>query len=190
MKNRKLNLYVLIHTESHYNAKRLFTGHIDSVLTDKGHQQARKLAQKLADKKIDIAYTSSLKRAKQTLKHILKYHPNTKVVVDERIIERDYGDLSGKSKVKYRKQHARLYPIYHRSYETPPPGGESMIKVEKRVLSFLQEVIDNMKKNNLNALIVAHGNSIRPIIRYFEGLTAEEMMKLENYRLRIFNYKV
>ena len=189
-KDKYLNIYVLIHTETYYNEKRLFSGHIDSMLTDRGHKQAMSLAKELADKKIDTAYISPLKRTKQTLKHILKYHPKTKVVVDRRIIERDYGNLSRKSKVKYRRDHPDLYPIYHRSYETPPPGGESMIDVEKRVLSFLKEVIENMKKHNLNALIIAHGNSVRPIIRYFEGLTKEEMMKLESYRLKVFNYKV
>ncbi len=128
---KKLNLYVLVHTESRYNEKRIFSGRIDSVLTKKGHKQAESLAKELAGKKIDIAYTSPLKRAKQTLKHILRHHPETKVIVDKRIIERDYGELSRKSKVKYRREHPELYPIYHRSYETPPPGGESMIEVEK-----------------------------------------------------------
>ncbi len=188
--DKKLNLYVLIHTESRYNQKRLFSGHIDSVLTSKGHNQAESLAKKLFKKKIELAFTSPLKRAKQTLKHILKYHPETKVFIDKRIIERDYGKLSRKSKVKYKKEHPDLYPVYHRSYKTPPPGGESMVEVEKRVLSFLKEVIEKMKKEKKNALIVAHSNSIRPIIRYFENLSPDEMMKLENYRLKIFNYKI
>lgn len=188
--NNELNLYVLIHTESYYNAKRLFSGHINSRLTEKGHKQAQELAQKLADKKIDIAYISPLKRTRQTLKHILKYHPKTKIIVDERIIERDYGNLSRKSKVKYRKEHPDLYPTYHRSYDTPPPDGENIKDVEKRVLSFIKDVVDKMKKEKINVLIVAHSNSIRPIVRYFENLTIDEMMQLENYQLKIFNYKI
>lgn len=191
MKNTKnLNFYVLIHTESFYNEKRLFSGRIDSVLTKKGHEQAKLLAEKLANKEINLAYTSPLKRTKQTLKHILMYHPEAKVIVDKRIIERDYGELSRKSKVKYKRENPDLYPIYHRSYSTPPPGGESMREVEKRVLSFIKEVISNMKKDNINVLVVAHSNSIRPIIRYFEKLSENEMMNLENYRLKIFSYKV
>ena len=189
-KDKYLNIYVLIHTETHYNEKRLFSGHIDSLLTKKGHEQAKSLANKLNDKKIDIAYISPLKRTKQTLKYILKYHPRTKVIVDWRIIERDYGDLSRKSKVKYRKEYPGLYPIYHRSYNTLPPGGESMKEVEKRVLSFIKDVVINMKEEKHNVLIIAHSNSVRPIIRYFEKLTVDEMMQLENYRLKIFNYKV
>lgn len=190
MKKGKLNLYTLIHTESKYNAGRLFSGRVNSVLTKRGHEQAREFAKKLKNKKINIAYISPLRRTRQTLDHILKYHPGTKVLVDKRIIERDYGKLSRKSKVKYRKEHPNLYPIYHRSYKTPPPAGESMIQVEERVLTFLKEVIAKMKKERINVLIVAHSNSIRPIIRYFEGLTVNEMMKIEDHKLKIFNYKV
>ncbi|MFA5034097.1 MAG: histidine phosphatase family protein [bacterium] len=188
--SKKLNLYVLVHTESRYNKKRIFTGHIDSVLTEKGHKQAEAFAKELAGKNINIAYTSPLKRAKQTLKHIIRYHPETKVIIDKRIIERDYGELSRRSKVKFRRDHPDLYPIYHRSYKTPPPGGESMIQVEKRVLLFIKEVINIMRKNRFNVLIVTHSNSIRPIIRYFEGISSKEMMQLENYRLKVLTYKI
>ena len=151
---------------------------------------AKMLANKLKNERIDIAYTSPLKRSKQTLKHILKYHPETKVVVDKRIIERDYGELSGKNKDKYRKKYPDLYPIYHRSYDVPPPGGESIKEVEKRVLPFIEEIITNIKKNNLNVLIVTHGNAIRPIRRYFEKLSVDEMIKLENNQHTVFRYKV
>jgi 2,3-bisphosphoglycerate-dependent phosphoglycerate mutase len=189
-KDKYLNIYVLIHTETYYNEKRLFSGHIDSMLTDRGHKQAMSLAKELADKKIDTAYISPLKRTKQTLKHILIYHNNVKIITDKRIVERDYGKLSRKSKVKYRKENPDLYPVYHRSYDIPPPGGESMKEVENRVLSFIKDVIKDMKEENHNVLIIAHSNSVRPIIRYFEKLTVDQMMQLENYRLKIFNYKV
>ena len=65
-----------------------------------------------------------------------------------------------------------------------------MKEVEKRVLSFIKDVVINMKEEKHNVLIIAHSNSVRPIIRYFEKLTVDEMMQLENYRLKIFNYKV
>ena len=133
--NKKLNLYALTHCESAYNKKEIFSGRVDSKLTKKGHEHAKQIAEKLKNKRIDLAFTSSLSRAKQTLNHILKYHPETEVIIDDRLIERDYGELSRKSKEKYKRQHPKLYPIYHRSYEIPPPGGESMAEVEKRVLS-------------------------------------------------------
>jgi 2,3-bisphosphoglycerate-dependent phosphoglycerate mutase len=186
----ELNLYVVTHCQSCYNKEKIFTGLINSVLTKEGHIHAKRLAKKLKDKQIDIAYASSLTRAKQTLKHILKYHPETKVFVNDRIIERDYGKLSRKSKEKYKKEHPKLYPIYHRSYDTPPPGGESIKQVENRVLDFIEELLYKMKKEEVNVLIVAHGNSIRPIRRYFENLTVDEMMKLENLRHKVFTYKI
>ena len=103
-------IYVITHCESCYNQKGIFTGRINSVLSGKGHKHARQLAQQLKNTDIDIAYSSSLDRTKQTLKHILKYHPNTKVYIDDRIIERDYGKLSGKSKTEYAKNYPDLFP--------------------------------------------------------------------------------
>ncbi len=184
------HIYLLTHCESCYNKLGVFTGRIDSVLTKYGHEHAELLAKKLKDKRIDIAYISPLKRTKQTLKHILKYHPKTKVITDKRIIERDYGKLSRKNKNKYEREHPDLYPIYHRSYDTPPPGGESIKEVEKRVLPFINEIVANAKKLNINVLIVTHGNTIRPIRRYFEKLSIDEMVKLENNQHTIFEYKI
>ena len=190
LSKKKLHLFVITHCESCYNKRGIFTGRIDSKLTPKGYRFTKKIAERLKNEKIDVAYSSSLSRSKQTLKYIMKYHPKTKVVIDDRIIERDYGELSRKSKKKYEKEHPDLYPIYHRSYEIPPPGGESIKQVEKRVLPFIRDVIKLMKEKKINVLVVTHGNSIRPIRRYFEHLTPEEMMKLENYRHKIFRYKV
>lgn len=188
--NMLSNLYVLTHCESCYNQRKIFTGLIDSVLTTNGHKHAKLLARRLSRKRIDVAYVSPLKRAKQTLKHILKYHPETKVITDERITERDYGELSGKSHIKYKREYPELYPLYHRSYDVAPPGGESMKQVEARVLPFIKFVIGLMKERQINILVVAHSNSIRPIRKYFEKLSTDEMMQLENYRHKIFTYKV
>ncbi len=187
---KTLNLFVLTHCESCYNKRGIFTGRVNSKLTKGGHKHAKRLAKKLKNERIDRAYSSSLKRARQTLTHILKYHPKTQVFIDERIIERDYGELSRKSKAKYAREHPDLYPIYHRSYEISPPGGESMKQVEERVLPFVHDLIKLMRGRKVNALIVAHSNSIRPVRRYFEHLTPEKMMKLENFRHKIFRYEI
>jgi len=187
---RKRKLFVITHCESCYNKKGIFTGLIDSILTADGHKHAEELAEKLENERIDIFYTSPLKRSEQTLKHIIKYHPKAKVVVDKRIIERDYGKLSGKSKDKYRKEHPKLYPIYHRSYDVAPPGGESMQQVERRIKPFIEEVLKIMRKNEANVLIVCHSNAIRPIRKYFENLTNEQMMNLEHLRHKVFEYEI
>jgi len=183
-------VYALTHCESFYNKREIFTGWVDSKLTPEGHRQAKKLARELKHEQIATVYVSPLTRTKETARYFLADHPEAKVVVDRRIIERDYGQLVRKSKRKFAKEHPDLYPIYHRAYDVPPPGGESMKTVEKRVLSFLEELIKKLKKERQNVLIVCHGNSMRPMRRYFEGLTTGEMMKLEDMRNRIFKYQV
>lgn len=182
-------LYVLTHTETYDNKHRIFSGWRDSALTGLGHRQAGVQAKKLKKSHIDAAFVSPLKRTRQTLKHILKYHPGIKIYTDKRLIERHYGKLEGKSKPKYKFKYPDLYPIYHRSYETPPPGGESMLGVEKRVLQFLREVLAMMKKQKVSAVIVGHNNSIRPIRKFFEKLTAKQIMATDN-RHKIFRYKI
>lgn len=188
--NRKLHLYLITHCESCFNKRGIFTGRVNSHLTKNGIRHARKMALTLKDETIDLAIHTSLVRTKETLKLILKYHPHCHVEVDDRIIERDYGDLSRKSKKKYQRDNPELYPIYHRSYQVRPPNGESIKDVEQRVIPFLRELINRMKRHYLNVLIVCHGNSIRPMIRYFEKLSPDEMMKLEYLRHHIFRYQI
>lgn len=189
-KNKAQILYVITHCESCYNRLGIFTGRVDSKLTVEGHKHAEKMAEWLKRTTIDEAYISPLKRTRETVSHIAKYHPQMKIVVDERIIERDYGELSRKSKEKYKQDHPDLYPLYHRAYDVAPPGGESIKQVEKRVNNFLQEVMGKMRKEKINVLVVTHSNTMRPIRKYFEKLTNSEMMKLEYLRHIIFSYKV
>lgn len=180
MKKEKKKLYIVRHGQSFFNRSKRFTGWIDSRLTKKGKKQAEKVARDLKEVKIDLAYVSSLSRAEETLKAILKHHPEVKVIEDDRIIERNYGELSGKYHSSYIKKKPKLFWVYRRSYDVPPPGGESIKQVEERVMPFLEEVIEKIKKEKINVLIVAHGNSMRPMRRQLEKLSVEEMMKLEN----------
>ncbi len=187
----KLKIYAFRHAQTYYNKNKIFTGWKDSKLTPYGIEQAKKIALKLKDKRIDYAYTSSLSRAKDTLKEVLRFHPECKkVFVDDRIIERDYGDLTGKSKEKYAREHPDLWPIYHRSYDTGPPNGESFKDVEDRVIPFIEDLLKFMKKHKANVAISCHGNSLRPIRRYFEGLSIEEMCSLENVQDDFYEYTV
>jgi len=183
-------LFVITHSESDFNRDHIFTGRLDSKLSEEGIRQAQLASEILRNEKIDVAIRTSLTRTKQTLEAILKYHPEAQVLEDDRFIERDYGELSGQSKDQYAKDHPDLYPTYHRSYDTAPPGGESMKQVEERVVPALKEIIHRIQTEKINVLIVAHGNSVRPIRRYFENLTSEQMMALEHMRHQIFTYKV
>lgn len=186
----KQKIFVSLHCESCYNRDGIFCGRTDSLLTDTGHKHATKLAKKLKNVDISLAYRSPLTRTKQTLEHILVYHPKTKTTIDPRITERDYGQLSRHNKSIYAKTHPVLYPIYHRSYDVAPPEGESILEVEVRVLDFIEDLLKMVQKENSNALIVGHANSMRPLRRFFENLSIPEMMKLENHRDEVIEYSI
>ncbi len=178
----KYHIYLFRHGQTFFNKNHIFTGWKDSKLTNKGRMDAEKIAKKLKDKRIDVAFHSSLSRSIETLKIVLNYHPECQhIFEDDRIIERSYGYLQGMSHNFFIKHYGKeLYDIYHRSYDFPPPEGESIKEVEKRVMSFIKDLIKFVKKNKVNVAISAHGNSMRPFRKYFEKLTIEQMMKLEN----------
>ena len=185
-------IYLFRHAQTYYNRKKYFTGWKDSKLTPFGKEQAKIVAQKMKGKKIDVAITTSLSRSRDTMKAVLRFHPECRVkFVDDRMIERSYGRLQGKSHKVFERTHSadELQKI-RRSYSYPPPGGESIKMVEKRVMAFLKDLIAYMKKNRVNVAISAHGNSMRPFRRYFEKLTVAEMMKLENPWDDYFEYEI
>ncbi|MBD3230078.1 MAG: 2,3-bisphosphoglycerate-dependent phosphoglycerate mutase [Candidatus Lokiarchaeota archaeon] len=190
-KGKTLKIYLFRHGETTYNRDGIFTGWQDPGLTPTGFEQAEKVAKSLKDKDFEVAYHSHLKRSKKTLDIVLKYHNHVKVIEDDRIIERSYGVLQGHTHEEYiQKVGKEQYDIYHRSYYIPPPGGESIEMVEKRVNEFIDELIEKMKKEKINVGISAHGNSMRPFRRHFENLTVEEMMELENPYDRYFEYDI
>ncbi|RLI41064.1 2,3-bisphosphoglycerate-dependent phosphoglycerate mutase, partial [Candidatus Bathyarchaeota archaeon] len=160
----KLHIYIFRHGETYYNRSRRFTGRVNSRLTPKGIKQSNIIAEKLRKKKFQIAFKTSLSRSSDSLKIVLKYHPECKkVIVDDRMIERSYGDFEGKfHKTVIKKYGKKQFDIWHRSYDVPPPGGESIKMVEKRVLSFIKDLIALMKRDRANVVISAHGNSMRP----------------------------
>jgi len=188
----KLKLYIFRHGQTYYNKNKYFTGWKDSKLTPQGHKDAETIAKKLKGEQIDLAFCSHLTRSKETLKTVLKYHPECKkTIVDDRIIERCYGDLQGHSHAAFKKKYGEeLFNKYHRSYDFPPPNGESVKIVQVRVEKFLKDLFKLMKKEKINVAISAHGNSMRPIRKYFEHLTIEQMGKLENPWDDYFEYEI
>lgn len=188
----KLKIYLFRHGESFFNRAKEFTGWKDSRLTEEGRKNARKVARKLRDKRIEVAFQTRLARSRETMKEVLKYHPECKqIITDDRMIERSYGRLQGKKHSTIIKKYGReQFEIWHRSYKVAPPGGESIKTVEKRVLSFIKDLVKKMKKEKVDVAISAHGNSMRPFRRYFEKLSIEEMMKLENPWDDYFEYEV
>ena len=173
-------LYLFRHGETYDNKRRVFSGWRQSRLTKTGIKQGEFLAKKLRNKKVDLMIQSRLIRSKHTAKIILKYHPNTKVETDDRIIERNYGDLMGKSKTKMMQKNPELAAKYRRGYDFPPPHGESIKMVEKRVLPFCRDLVKRMKKERINIAVSAHGNSMRVMRRFFEKMNLEKMLTHEN----------
>lgn len=188
----KCYIYLFRHGATYYNSHKIFTGWKDVGITKAGVSDAKKVAIKLKNKKIDVGYCSQLKRSKETLDIILKFHPECKrIYVDKRIAERKYGALEGlKHKYVIDKYGIEQYNIWHRSYDVCPPKGESVKMVEKRVNSFIKTLLKRIKRDKVNVAISAHGNSMRPFRRYFEKFTIKKMMKLENPWDDYFCYEV
>jgi 2,3-bisphosphoglycerate-dependent phosphoglycerate mutase len=175
----KVTVFVFRHSESFDNSQDLFSGWSDPDLTLTGLSQAKEIAQQLKSYRIDYAFTSHLQRAKKTLQIVLKEHPPIPVFIDDRLIERCYGLLQGKNKSETEKKNPEWYAKIHRGYDFPPPEGESIRMVEKRINSFFNQLTIWLEKNSGNVAISCHGNSIRPIMRFFEHLSIEQMLKLE-----------
>ncbi|MBI4144561.1 histidine phosphatase family protein [Candidatus Woesearchaeota archaeon] len=185
----KCTIILFRHAQSKDNAKRTFSGWRNSELTTLGKKEAIHTKKQLQKYRISYAFDSSLKRTQQTLKIALA-NKKIPVFTDDRIIERCYGTLQGQSKTEFENKNPELYKKYHRGYDSPPPRGESIKMVEKRTLSFLHELLTFLKKHPGNVAISAHGNSMRPIERYFSKLTIKQMMALENPQDRAIIYQI
>jgi 2,3-bisphosphoglycerate-dependent phosphoglycerate mutase len=177
-------LLVLVrHGQSEWNLKNLFTGWKDVDLTEQGVAEARAAGRKLKAQglKFDVAYTSVLKRASRTLDLILEEMGQTVPIVrDQALNERDYGDLVGMNKDDARaKWGEEQVLIWRRSYDVPPPGGESLKDTVARALPyFVQDILPRVLRGE-RTLISAHGNSLRALIMVLERLTPEKILKRE-----------
>jgi 2,3-bisphosphoglycerate-dependent phosphoglycerate mutase len=172
-------IYVFRHGESYDNKRRLFSGWRDSKLTTRGISQAKILAQKLKDKQIDICIVSRLSRSQKTAKVALK-GKKVSFEVDDRIIERNYGKLTGKSKEKMMRNDFVDAVKYRRFFDFPPPGGESLKDVQGRVFPFCRELVERVRKTGKNIAISCHGNSMKIIRLYFEKLNVVDVLIQEN----------
>jgi 2,3-bisphosphoglycerate-dependent phosphoglycerate mutase len=181
-------LFVFRHAETTDNKNHIFSGWRNPELTPKGDEQAQEIAEQLKKEKINYAFTSHLVRAKDTLNIVLENHPDVPVFVDDRLIERCYGLLQGKSKTKVAKKRPEWFAKVHRGYDFPPPEGESLKMVEKRTMPFLMQLGEWLTQNKGNVAISCHGNSLRPIRRVFEHLSLKQMLQLKNPQDRAMSY--
>src|SRR3569832_1316074 len=172
------------HGQSEWNLKNLFTGWKDPDLTEQGVAEAKDAGRKLKAQGLsfDVAYTSVLQRAQHTLDLILPEIAQTglKTHKDLALNERDYGDISGLNKDDARKKWGEeQVHIWRRSYDVPPPGGESLKDTLARALSFyVQEILPGVLRGE-RTLVAAHGNSLRALIMVLEKLSPEAILKRE-----------
>jgi 2,3-bisphosphoglycerate-dependent phosphoglycerate mutase len=177
-------LVLVRHGQSEWNLKNLFTGWRDPGLTELGHAEAKEAGRKLAERglKFDIAYTSALSRAQTTCRHILDAVGQSDIETVENLAlnERDYGDLSGLNKDDARARWGEdQVHVWRRSYDVPPPGGESLRDTGARVWPYYMHVIQPHVLRGETVLVAAHGNSLRALIMALEGLSGEEVIKVE-----------
>ena len=178
------SLVLVRHGQSQWNEKNLFTGWKDPDLTEKGEREAIEagLALKESNYKFDIMFTSVLLRAKRTGKLILEQvgQEDLKTFENEALNERNYGDLAGLNKDDARKKWGedQVYK-WRRSFDSAPPAGESLKMTAERVLPYFEEKILPLLKENLEILVVAHGNSLRALVMQLDKLNSDEVVKLE-----------
>ena len=204
-KKEVYHIYLFRHGKTTYNTKGIFTGWKDAKLTPGGIADAKKVANQLKDKYFSIAIHTHLSRSYDTLKEVLKFHPECKLIfTDDRIIERNYGDLNGLSHEKFIENMGnqlyklevegdfltdlspenknkiekflgqKEYDAIHRGWAISASHGESFADVEKRVKKFIKWLKKYIKKHKVNVAISAHGNSIRLFRKIWEKKSKEE----------------
>ena len=180
MANAKLVL--VRHGLSVYNDQNRFTGWKDVYLNQQGRDEAKQAVDLLMDYKFDTAFTSDLIRAKNTLSIILEGidQRNIPIIENMALNERDYGDLIGQNKVEAAEKFGKeQVHIWRRSFDTPPPGGESLKDTADRVIPYLKNEIMPLLSSGKNILVSAHGNSIRAIVMKLQNYSPEQILKTE-----------
>jgi 2,3-bisphosphoglycerate-dependent phosphoglycerate mutase len=177
-------LVLVRHGQSEWNLKNLFTGWRDVGLSEQGYAEAEAAGRKLKERGLvfDTAFTSALKRAQKTCDIILEIlgQSGLQTLRNEALNERDYGDLVGLNKDDARaKWGDEQVHICRRSYDVSPPGGESLRDTGARVWPYyIREILPHVLRGE-TVLVSAHGNSLRALIMALDGLTREEVVKME-----------
>jgi len=177
-------LVLLRHGQSDWNLKNLFTGWRDPDLTPAGVQEAKAAGQRLKSRGLafDLAFTSALTRAQHTLDLTLAELGQTglPIVRDQALNERDYGDLCGLNKDDARKRWGEeQVRLWRRSYDVPPPGGESLRDTVARVLPYYCQHILPAALRGERILVAAHGNSLRALAMVLDRLTPATIPAME-----------
>ena len=181
---KKSMLVLVRHGQSEWNKKNLFTGWKDPNLTKQGINEASEAGKQLNSLGInfDVMFTSDLIRAQETGKIILKEMNQTSIAIvkSQKLNERNYGDLAGLNKDDAREKWGEdQVHIWRRSFDVPPPGGESLKNTAERVLPYFRSEILPKIEEGSNVLIAAHGNSLRALVMELEKISPDKIVGLE-----------
>jgi 2,3-bisphosphoglycerate-dependent phosphoglycerate mutase len=180
--DKKGLLVISRHTESEWNLLGKWTGLTDVNLTERGHEEARKIGEILKDIHFDVAYCSQQKRTHQTLDGILKSQGQLDVECRQEgaINERDYGELTGKNKWEVKEEIGEdAFNGIRRGWDYPVPGGETLKDVHARIVPFFDAEILPRLQCGENVLMVAHGNSIRALMKHLDDIHEDEIANVE-----------
>ena len=178
------SLILIRHGQSVWNASNRFTGWTDVDLSDKGVIEAEEAGRQLSDIRIDVVHTSDLIRAQRTAKIVMQQNESSGEDVptryDWRLNERHYGALQGLNKAETAEKHgAEQVQIWRRSFDVPPPEGESLeMTAERTIPYFTEEILPDLESGK-NVLVSAHGNSLRSIVMHIEGISPDDIVSLE-----------
>ena len=176
------DLILLRHGQSQWNLENRFTGWVDVPLSPRGEAEARAAGEKLRGRHIDTLYTSVLARAIDTARLALETAGQGPLPTerDAALNERMYGDLQGLDKAEAAKKFgADQVHRWRRSYDERPPGGESLADTAARVLPYWDARLLPDLRAGKNLLVVAHGNSLRALVMHLDGLSREDVLRLE-----------
>lgn len=191
---RNEGLLVLVrHGQSTDNELNLYSGWRDPELTAHGEAEARRVGAGLAAQGLtfDAAFTSRLRRAQRTLELVLEEmrHPDLSVVADEALNERHYGELAGLNKEQSRSVFGSdQVHLWRKSYHAVPPGGESLAMTAARTLPFFEAHITPRLRRGERVLVVAHGNSLRSLVKLLDGLSDEAIITFNIATCEILTY--
>jgi 2,3-bisphosphoglycerate-dependent phosphoglycerate mutase len=175
-------LTLVRHGESQWNLENRFTGWVDVDLSPKGEREAAAAGHVLKGVPVDVLFTSVLKRAMRTAEIACAEAGIKDIPVhrDQALNERHYGDLQGLNKAETAEKFgADQVHVWRRSYDVPPPNGESLKDTQARVAPYYQSQIVPLLREGKNVMVVAHGNSLRALVMFVEHLTPEEILKTE-----------
>jgi 2,3-bisphosphoglycerate-dependent phosphoglycerate mutase len=186
-------LALVRHGQSEWNALGLWTGLRDIELNDIGINEARQAAESLRGIKFDVAYTSALVRAQQTLAEILSTldQQGIPTIANAAINERDYGDLTAKNKWDVQKEYGdEQFMKWRRSWDYPVPNGETLKDVHDRVAPYYDQHILPELQAGKNVIVAAHGNSLRALVKHLENIPENEIPSLEIGTGEVYLYTV